>query len=109
MRWPQPTIEKRFSQLKTDFEVAPVYFKDVRRIRAPLSVYFLALLVEAMAWEEIESLSLAEGTASDRVVWGRRAPPWVTHGGRKVMLVTQLTDLQRRANRSASGFRVAGS
>jgi transposase len=32
----QPIIEKRFSQLKTDFAVAPVYFKDVGRIQAPL-------------------------------------------------------------------------
>ena len=28
----QPTIEKRFSQLKADFEVAPVYLKAVHRI-----------------------------------------------------------------------------
>jgi hypothetical protein len=27
----QPTIEKRFSQLKTDFAVAPVYLKQVQR------------------------------------------------------------------------------
>ena len=43
----QPTIEKRFSQLKTDFEVAPVYLKAVHRIPALLSVYFFALLIEA--------------------------------------------------------------
>ena len=44
----QPTIEKRFSQLKTDFEVAPVYLKSVHRIQAMLCVYFFALLVEAL-------------------------------------------------------------
>ncbi len=44
----QPAIEKRFSQLKTDFEVAPVYLKAVHRIQALLCVYFFALLVEAL-------------------------------------------------------------
>jgi hypothetical protein len=42
------TIEKRFSQLKTDFEVAPVYLKSVHRIEALLCVYFFALLAEAL-------------------------------------------------------------
>ena len=44
----QPVIEKRFSQLKTDFEVAPVYLKAVHRIQSLLCVYFFALLVEAL-------------------------------------------------------------
>ena len=34
----QPLVEKRFSQLKTDFRVAPVYLKSVRRIEALLCV-----------------------------------------------------------------------
>jgi len=49
----QPTIEKRFSQLKTDFAVAPVYLKEVRRIQALLCVYFFALLVEALLEREL--------------------------------------------------------
>jgi len=49
----QPTIEKRFAQLKTDFEVAPVYLKEVRRIQALLCVYFFALLVEALVEREL--------------------------------------------------------
>ena len=44
----QPAIEKRFSQLKTDFEVAPVYLKSVHRIQSLLCMYFFALLVEAL-------------------------------------------------------------
>ncbi len=69
----QPTIEKRFAQLKTDLEVAPVYLKSVHRIQALLCVYFFALLVEAllerelrqaMQRREIESLPLyPEGRA----------------------------------------------
>ncbi len=49
----QPTIEKRFSQLKTDFAVAPVYLKEVRRIQALLCVYFFALLIEALLEREL--------------------------------------------------------
>ena len=35
----QPAVEKRFSQLKTDFRIAPVYLKSIRRIQALLCVY----------------------------------------------------------------------
>lgn len=49
----QPTIEKRFSQLKTDFEVAPVYLKEVARIEALLCVYFFVLVVQALIEREI--------------------------------------------------------
>ena len=40
----QPIIEKRFSQLKPDFEVAPMYLKNVSRIQALLCLYFFALV-----------------------------------------------------------------
>lgn len=63
----QPIIEKRFSQLKTDFVVAPVYLKEVSRIQGLLAVYFLVLLVQtllerqlrrAMADQDIQALPL---------------------------------------------------
>ncbi|HUY91814.1 MAG TPA: hypothetical protein VMV10_23935, partial [Pirellulales bacterium] len=63
----QPLIEKRFSQLKTDFAVAPVYLKNVTRIQGLLAIYFLALLTQtllerelrrAMARAELPSLPL---------------------------------------------------
>ena len=48
----QPALEKRFSHLKTDFEVAPVYLKEVSRIQALLCVYFLMLLNRlARSWD----------------------------------------------------------
>jgi transposase len=49
----QPTIENRFEQLKTDFAVAPVWLKDVRRIEGLLHVYFIVLLVEALLEREL--------------------------------------------------------
>jgi transposase len=110
----QPTIEKRFSQLKTDFEVAPVYLKAVHRIQALLSVYFFALLIEAllerelrgaMEREEIDSLPLyPEGRAccwpTARRVLDLFEPVQrhtLTQGKRPPeVLVTDLTRVQRR-------------
>ncbi len=72
----QPLIEKRFSQFKTDFAVAPVYLKNVARIQGLLAVYFLVLLVQtllerelrrAMAHNKLPSLPLyPEGRACTR-------------------------------------------
>jgi transposase len=57
-------IEKRFSQLKTDFRVAPVYLKDVSRIQSLLCVYFLVLLVEALLERELRQAMEREGLDS---------------------------------------------
>jgi transposase len=60
----QPVIEKRFSQLKTDFRVAPVYLKDVSRIQALLCVYFLVLLVEALVERQLRQAMERAGLES---------------------------------------------
>jgi transposase len=60
----QPLVEKRFSQLKTDFEVAPVYLKEVRRIQALLCVYFFVLLVEALLERELRRAMQRDGIKS---------------------------------------------
>ncbi len=49
----QAHIEKRFSQLKTQFQVAPVYLKSTSRIVALLTVYYLALLIQALIEREL--------------------------------------------------------
>jgi len=49
----QAKVEKRFSQIKTDFQVAPVYLKNVARIEALLCIYFLALLTQALIEREL--------------------------------------------------------
>ena len=49
----QPSLEKRFTHLKTDFEVAPVFLKEASRIQALLCVYFLALLTESLLEREL--------------------------------------------------------
>ncbi len=110
----QPTIEKRFEQLKTDYEVAPVYLKEVRRIQALLCLYFLALLVEAlverelrhaMEREKIESLPLYPEGRPCRCPTTRRLIDvfeivqrhTLRLGKREpVVLVTELSPLQRK-------------
>jgi len=110
----QPVIEKRFSQLKTDFAVAPVYLKDVGRIQGLLAIYFFVLLVQtllerelrqAMARKAIESLPLyPEGRPCSRPTTARVIElfepiqrHWLTVGDSQPQcLVTELTTLQRQ-------------
>lgn len=49
----QPTIEKRFEQIKTVHEIAPVFLKNPGRIEAFFTLYFLALLVQALIEREL--------------------------------------------------------
>jgi transposase len=110
----QPMIEKRFSQLKTDFVVAPVYLKEVSRIQALLCVYFFALLVEslleralrrAMARDGVASLPLYPEARACRRPTARRVidlfedvqrHELVSEGQIAVLFMTDLTRLQRR-------------
>jgi transposase len=110
----QPTIEKRFAQLKTDFAVAPVYLKEARRIEALLAVYFFALVVEALLERElrqamqragIEALPLYPEGRSCRSPTARRildlfedVQRHELHSGNgpPTVMVTQLTPLQRK-------------
>ena len=110
----QPVIEKRFSQLKTDFEVAPVYLKAVHRIQALLGVYFFALLVEALLERELRQAMRRQAIEALPLYPEGRPCRWPT--ARRVIdlfepvqrhtlvhrkrpdeaLVTDLTRLQRR-------------
>ena len=110
----QPTIEKRFSQLKTDFEVAPVYLKAVHRIQALLAVYFFALLVEAILERELRHAMQVKGIEALPLYPEGRACRWptarrvidlfepvqrhtLTHRQRSAeIMVTELTRLQCR-------------
>jgi transposase len=60
----QPMIEKRFSQLKTDFRVAPVFLKSVSRIVGLLAVYFFALVVQSLLERELRNALHSQHTAS---------------------------------------------
>ena len=109
----QPLVEKRFSQFKHDFEVAPVYLKDVSRIQALLGVYFFVLLVQtllerelrrAMEQQKVEDLPLyPEGRPCTAPTTKRLIDLFETvqrhelrHNGTSEILVTRLSRSQRR-------------
>ena len=55
----QPIIEKRFSQFKTDFSVAPVYLKEISSIHSLLCIYFMALCVQTLLERELRRAMVA--------------------------------------------------
>ena len=57
----QPTIEKRFAQTKTVFEIAPVLLKNEGRVEALFFIYFLALLVQGLIERELRRAMQREG------------------------------------------------
>jgi len=59
----QPTVEKRFEQTKTVFEIAPVLLKNEGRIEALFFLYFIALLVQALIEREMRKAMERENIA----------------------------------------------
>lgn len=57
----QPTIEKRFEQIKTVHQIAPVFLKNEGRIEALFTLYFLALLVQALIERQLRLAMQREG------------------------------------------------
>jgi transposase len=110
----QPIIEKRFTHLKTDFSVAPVYLKSVSRIQALMGVYFFVLIVQtllerelrqAMQREKVESLPLyPEGRECRRpttrkvldLFEGVQRHELSISGQETEVMVTELSDPQKR-------------
>jgi transposase len=109
----QPYVEKRFSQLKTDLEVAPVYLKKPLRCAGLVHAYYVALAVAAliersvrqgMAREKIEDLPLfPEGrpTATPtcpRILEAFRSVSWheFRRGEELVHFPIELTPLQKQ-------------
>lgn len=113
----QPVIEKRFSQFKTEFAVAPVYLHDVGRIGGLLAVYFFALIAQsllerelrrAMAAARVTHLTLyPEGRPCTRPTTARiielfdpiQRHRLQTGDNEPQIMVTELTALQRQVLR----------
>jgi transposase len=109
----QPFLEKRFSQFKTDFAVAPVFLKNVTRIQGLLAAYFFALLVQTLLERELRHALARTGTKSLPLYpEGRACTRPTTHrvldvfssiqrhevrvgDGAPQVMVTQLTPTQR--------------
>ena len=49
----QPRLERRHSQLKSVYKVAPVFLKNPERIEALLFLYFLALLIDGLIERQV--------------------------------------------------------
>jgi transposase len=65
----QPKIEKRFTQLKSHLDVAPVFLKSPKRVVGLFTIYFFALLVYALIERD---LRLALGRAAKDAEPGQR-------------------------------------
>jgi transposase len=60
----QPTIEKRFEQTKTVFDIAPLLLKNEDRVEALFYLYFISLLVQGLIEREIRHSMKREGIES---------------------------------------------
>ena len=110
----QPLIEKRFSQFKTDFAVAPVYLQDTARICGLLTVYFFALATQTLLERELRRAMAASGVKTLKLYpEGRPCARPTTHrlielfepvqrhelwtgGDEPQILLTELTPVQRQ-------------
>ena len=114
----QPYLEKRFAQFKSQFEVAPVFLKSIQRIVALLTVYFFALLIEALIERELRLSMKREGIDSlpfypeqrkcrapctrrviDLFANIQRHELRTSDAGESATFVTELSDLQREVFR----------
>lgn len=74
----QPHIEKRFSGLKSDFQVAPVFLKNTERIEALLLVVYMADLVAALIQRNLRRAMTKEGIQTLRTLPEERPTPTPT-------------------------------
>ena len=75
----QPRIEKRFSYMKSDYQVAPVFIKKTERIEALMFVCFLSDLVAALVSRELKSAMEKSGLSTIEILPEERptkTPTW---------------------------------
>jgi transposase len=60
----QPSIEKRFEQTKTVFEIAPVLLKNEDRVEALFYLYFISLLIQSLIEREVRRSMKQKGIES---------------------------------------------
>ncbi|MBI1979218.1 MAG: IS1634 family transposase [Elusimicrobia bacterium] len=60
----QPYVEKRFSQIKTDLEIAPVYLKKPLRCAGLIHAYFVALAVSSLIERSVRREMLRQNIKS---------------------------------------------
>ena len=60
----QPRLERRHAQLKSVYDVAPVFLKNPQRIEALLFLYFLALLIDGLVERHLRTAMLKNGLST---------------------------------------------
>jgi hypothetical protein len=113
----QPMIEKRFEQIKTVHEIAPVLLKDEGRIEALFTLYAIGLLVQALIERDMRRAMARENIAELPIYPEQRLCAHPTteqllrlfsmaqchellHEGRAIKrFTTDLTELQREVLR----------
>lgn len=112
-------IEKRFEQIKTVHQIAPVFLKDEGRIEALFTLYAIALLVQALIERELRQAMAHEAIVRNCPLPRRMATADLHHRagaapfslaerhqlrqhGRTVFrYLPYTTDLQRKSARAA--------
>jgi len=56
----QPYLEKRFSHLKTDHEIAPVYLKKPKRVAGLIHAYFIAIAASSLIERQVRKSMVEE-------------------------------------------------
>ena len=110
----QAVVEKRFRQLKSDYQVAPMHLKSVSRLEAFLCIYFFGLVVQSLLQRElrrtmetknIQALPLYHEERACRAPCARSVLDLFEHvqrheltekGRPRAVLVTELSPVQRR-------------
>ena len=109
----QPYLEKRFSQIKSDLAISPVFLKTPSRAAALLDVYFIAIAVsslmerdvrKAMARDGIRELPLypegrpTQAPTAQRVLEAFASVGWheFRRGGEIICFPLEMNDLQQQ-------------
>lgn len=64
----QPRIEKRFSYIKSDYQISPVFFKKTERIESLMFVCFISSLVAAIIQRQIQIAMKNDGIKKIRTL-----------------------------------------
>ena len=68
----QPKLEKRFTQLKSIHNVAPLLFKKLERVEANMFLFFVALIIQALIEREVRSKMKYQGLQALQIYPERR-------------------------------------
>ncbi|EQD74759.1 Transposase [mine drainage metagenome] len=107
-------LEKRHEQMKTEYSVRPVLFKNVERIEAFLFMYFIAMIIQALIERDIRINMEKRDVASIPIYPEERECSYPTSyrilskfdnivlnhvliGGKEIKVIrTELTEIQKQ-------------